>query len=163
MQHIGIIVAVGNNFEIGLKNRLLWHLPNDLKYFKEKTLNATIIMGKNTYLSLPIKPLPKRRNIVITDIYGETFEGAETVYSIEEALEKTDANQERFIVGGASIYRQFLPLTDTLYLTRVHESFEADTYFPEIDFKAWNLVFSQDGFKDATHPYDYTFEVWKRI
>jgi len=162
MQHISIIVAVGKNFEIGLKNQLLWHLPNDLKYFKEKTLNAVIIMGKNTYLSLPFRPLPKRRNIVITDISGETFEGAETVYSVNEALEKADADRENFIIGGASIYRQFLPLADTLYLTRVHENFEADVYFPEIDFKAWDLAFSQDGFKDATHPHDYTFEVWKR-
>jgi dihydrofolate reductase len=97
-------------------------------------------MGKRTFESLPNRPLPNRRSIVITDIPGEFIPGCEMAYSIEDAISKTEPETENFVIGGGSIYRQFLPYTDKLYITWVHKSFEADTFFPKIDLDEWNLI-----------------------
>ena len=138
--NIAIIVAIGQNFAIGRNNDLLFHLPDDLKRFKRITSGHAVIMGKRTLHSLPKGPLPNRRNIVITDLPGETFEGCETVYSIEEAIEIVKNEDVAFVIGGGMIYRQFYPLAGKLYLTLAHKDFEADTFFPEIDFREWREV-----------------------
>ena len=145
---ISIIVAIAENMAIGKNNDLLWHVPADLKRFKQITSGHPVVMGKRTWESLPRKPLPNRRNIVITDIQGEEIEGCEMAYSIEEAIAKCNPSDETFIIGGASVYRQFLPYTHRLYLTLVHKSFEADVFFPEIDFSQWKCVSKEDFLPD---------------
>ena len=160
---ISIIVAIAENFAIGKKGDLLCHLPNDLKHFKAITGGHTVIMGERTYLSLPKRPLPNRRNIVLTDVQGKTFEGAETVFSIEEAKQAILPQEEAFIIGGGLVYRQFLPLADKLYLTHIHHSFEdADTFFPEIEYSQWHCILSEPHDSDDTNPYPYTFAEYIR-
>lgn len=137
MKTISIIVAIASNHAIGKDNQLLWHIPDDLKRFKALTTGHTIVMGKRTFESLPIRPLPNRRSIVITDIPGETISGCEMAYSIDEAISKMEEGAENFIIGGGMVYRQFMPLAHRLYLTVVHKDFEADTFYPEIDYSEW--------------------------
>lgn len=160
-ENISIIVAIAQNFAIGKNNDLLFHLPNDLKHFKEITSGHTIIMGRNTLLSLPKWPLPNRRHIVITDNPDDHFEGCETVFSIEEAIAKVKAEKEAFIIGGGMIYRQFYPLADKLYLTVVHQDFDADVYFPEINYSEWD-EFSREDFHDEKNGFDYSYINLKR-
>ena len=136
--NIAIIVAIAQNFAIGRNNDLLFHLPNDLKRFKKITSGHAVIMGKKTLFSLPNGPLPNRRNIVITDVPGETFDGCETVYSIDEAIKAIGNEQLAFVIGGGMIYRQFYPVAGKLFLTMAHKDFEADTFFPEINFDEWH-------------------------
>jgi dihydrofolate reductase len=162
MKPVSIIVAVAENQAIGCRNELLCHLPADLKYFKRITSGHTVVMGKRTWASLPVRPLPGRRNIVITDISGELFEGAETVYSIEEALAHCDAEKESFIIGGGSVYRQFMPHASKLYITHVHHHFDADTFFPEIDSEVWRLDSLEPQPADEQNPFPYSFAVYVR-
>ncbi|MFW5821689.1 MAG: dihydrofolate reductase, partial [Bacteroidota bacterium] len=122
-KNISIIVAIAENNAIGKNNELLWKISDDLKRFKKLTTGHKVIMGRNTYLSLPNSPLPNRKNVVITDIENEKFEGCEMAYSIEEALANVQENEEAFVIGGGMIYKQFLPHANKLYLTRVHQSF----------------------------------------
>ena len=150
---ISIIVAVAENYAIGKDNKLLWHLPNDLKRFKRLTTGYTIIMGKKTWESLPNQPLPNRRNIVITDDPDDLFEGAEMATSIETALALCDPEDENFVMGGASIYQQFLPLTDRLYLTRIHKSFDGDAFFPELNLLDWERISKDDYPPDAQNDF----------
>ena len=159
---ISIIVAIAENYAIGKNNDLLWHLPNDLKRFKELTTGHKIVMGKNTYLSLPKRPLPNRENIVITDIAGELFDGATTVYSIDQAIALIGKDEEAFIIGGGMIYRQFLPLADRLYLTKVHHSFDADVYFPEIDYSKWDEISCEHYQGNENNVYDYSYLILDR-
>ena len=140
MKQLSIIVAIAQNHAIGKNNDLLWHLSEDLKRFKRITLNQTVIMGLNTFYSLPVRPFPNRRNIVIVDDKNVKIDGCEMAYSIEEAIALADPDKENFICGGASIYRQFLPLADKLYLTVVYQDFDADTFFPEINYDDWKLT-----------------------
>ncbi len=159
---LSIIVAVAENYAIGKNNQLLWHISEDLKWFKKITAGHTVIMGKNTFYSLPFRPLPKRRNIVISDVTGETIEGCEMAYSIDDSISKADADSENFIMGGASIYKQFFPIAQKLYITWVHKSFEADTFFPKVLESEWKLV---DKFAQTeTHPDGliYDFHVYQR-
>lgn len=150
-QNISIIVAIAENFAIGKNNDLLFHLPNDLKRFKQITSGKTLIMGRNTLLSLPKWPLPNRRHIVITDKPGDQFPGCEVVYSINEAIEKAQNEAEVFIIGGGSVYRQFYPIATRLYLTLVHQPFEADVFFPEINFAEWDELSREDHFDDVNN------------
>lgn len=143
-KNISIIVAIAKNFGIGKDNELLFHLPDDLKRFKEITSGHSLIMGRNTLLSLPKWPLPNRRHIVITDSKDDHFEGCEMVYSLSQALDKVEHEKEAFVIGGGLVYKQFYPIAGKLYLTLVHESFDADTYFPEIDFNEWEEVSRED-------------------
>ncbi len=143
MKPISIIVAIAQNNAIGKDNQLLWHIPTDLKRFKKLTTGHTIVMGKRTFYSLPIRPLPNRRSIVITDIPGEEIEGCTMAYSIEDAVVKMDDDKENFIIGGGSVYRQFLPLAQQLYLTIVQKDFEADTFL-EIDLAEWETIERED-------------------
>lgn len=154
--NISIIVAIAENFAIGKDNDLLFHLPDDLKRFKKITTGKALIMGKRTFFSLPKAPLPNRRNIVITDIPGETFPGCETAYSIEEAAALVKEEPEAFIIGGGMIYRQFYPLAGKLYLTLVHKTLDADTFFPEVDYSAWKETTREDHF-DETNGFHYSY------
>jgi dihydrofolate reductase len=151
---VSIIVAVSEDLGIGRNNDLLWHIPEDLKRFKNLTYGNTVIMGRRTWESLPRKPLPGRTNIVITDIQDERFEGAETAYSVDDALAKCEQDKEIFIMGGGSIYRQFMPLADRLYITHVHKKAPADIYFPKIDRRIWEVV-EKEEFKSGEVPYTY--------
>ena len=149
--NIAIIVAIAQNFAIGKNNDLLFHLPNDLKRFKKITSGHAVIMGKRTLFSLPKGPLPNRRNIVISDIPCETFEGCETVYSIAEAVEVVKNEQNAFVIGGGMIYRQFYPIAGKLFLTLAHRDFEADTFFPEINFDEWRELSREDLFDEKNN------------
>jgi dihydrofolate reductase len=161
--NLSIIVAIGKNHEIGRRNELLVHLPNDLKRFKELTTGSTVIMGENTYFSLPIRPLPNRRNIVLTFDQAKQFPNCETAYSIEQALEMTRHDAKVFIMGGASVYKQFLPLASTLYLTKIDAEFaDADVFFPIIDFSQWEEVEVICCKADERHRFDYAYCTYGR-
>ena len=155
-KNISIIVAIAENFAIGKNNDLLFHLPNDLKHFKEITSGHTIIMGRNTLLSLPKWPLPNRRHIIVTDKKDDIFEGCETVFSIDEAIEKVKNEDEAFIIGGGMIYKQFFPIAGKLYLTLVHKPFDADIFFPEINYSEWNEI-SREDFNDKKNGFKYSY------
>ena len=159
-RNISIIVAIARNFAIGSNNNLLFYLPDDLKRFKRITTGHPIIMGKNTLLSLPNGALPNRRNIVISKSL-ESFEGVEIVRSIDEAIAKVKDEEEAFVIGGGMIYEQFYPVAGKLYLTLVHEKFEADTFFPEIDYTEWEELESEDH-HDKKNNFDYTYLTLQR-
>ena len=163
LHNISIIVAIASNRAIGKDNRLLWHLSDDLKRFKKLTTGHTLIMGRNTFLSLPNGALPNRRHIVISDIAGESFEGCEMARSMEEAVELAGATGECFVIGGGMVYRQFLPVAGKLYLTRVHASFEADTFFPEIDFSQWKALYNEEVEAGERNQYRHTYTEYIRI
>lgn len=152
---ISIIVAIGENHAIGKNNQLLWHMPNDLKHFKEITSGRTIIMGRKTFDSVG-KPLPRRRNIVVTrqDI---AIPGCEVVKSIDEGLALCAEDEEVFIGGGAEIYKQAMEKTNRIYLTIIHRDFEADTFFPEIDYLMWDEVSREYYEPDEKNPLPYSF------
>jgi len=160
---ISIIVAVGENRAIGFRNRLLWMLPDDMKFFKTKTTGHTVIMGRNTFLSLPKGALPDRRNIVITDRTEDDFSGCVVVSTIEEAIKEASSESENFIIGGASIYRQFFSVAQKLYYTHVMDSPEADTFFPQVNDTEWRLVSSVFHPQDLKHPVSFTFREYHRI
>jgi dihydrofolate reductase len=162
MKSISIIVAIAKNNAIGKENKLLWHIPADMKYFRKITTGHTVIMGKNTFLSLPGGPLKNRRNLVISDNPGDRFEGCEMVFSIHEALSQCDDDRENFVIGGASVYRQFLPYASRLYLTQVNKSFEADTYFPDINPDEWKEIFREVPENTGEHEFSYEFIVLQR-
>jgi len=157
---VSAIVAIGENNAIGKSNQLLWHMPNDLKHFKDITSGRTIIMGRKTFDSVG-KPLPKRRNIVVTQ-QDITIPGCEVVKSIEDALELCEGEDEVFIGGGAQIYRLAMPLTDRIYLTVIHKVFDADTFFPSIDKDEWKETKREDFDADEKNPYTYSFITLER-
>lgn len=160
---ISIIVAIAENYAIGKKGDLLCHMPADLKHFKEITSGQTVLMGERTFFSLPKHPLPNRRNIVLTDVPGKTFDGAEAVYSLDELCAKVNPNEEAFAIGGGMVYRQMMPLADKLYITHIHHSWEdADTFFPEIDPAIWEQSSAEKHYADDKNPYDYTFCTYNR-
>jgi len=160
---IALVVAASENNAIGKNNQLLWHLPNDLKFFKNTTWGSVVIMGRKTFESVN-KPLPGRINIVITQQPNWQAEGVITVHSVEEAIEKgyqTDC-KELFIIGGGEIYKQSLNLADKIILTRVHTTIEGDTFFPEIDSHQWNKTKSHYCEADDKNAFTHSFEVWER-
>jgi len=159
---ISIIVAIAEDYGIGSKNDLLWHIPEDLKRFKKLTFGQAVIMGKKTWESLPRKPLPGRKNIVITDDPLECIDCSITAYSIEDALSKCDKSEEIFIIGGGSIYRQFMPLADRLYITHIHKSAPADTYFPFIDPEIWEPIEKEEHKQAEKDSIPYTYIVYRR-
>jgi len=159
---ISIIVAVSDDWGIGRNNELLWHISEDLKRFKRLTSRNTIIMGKKTWESLPRRPLPDRKNIVLTDDPNESIENAVTAYSLQDALDKCDQKEEIFIIGGGSVYRQFMSIADRLYITHVHKKAPADIYFPEIDPEIWKVI-EQEEFKNGSdHNIPYTYTIYER-
>jgi dihydrofolate reductase len=155
---ISIIVAVSEDWGIGKDNELLWHISEDLKRFKRLTIGNTVIMGKRTWESLPKRPLPSRKNIVLTDDPDEIIEDAVTAYSLQDSLNKCDKDKEIFIIGGGSIYRQFMPIADRLFITHVHRKAPADIYFPEIDLGIWEITEKEEfkTYDNDSIPYTYT-------
>ncbi len=162
-KNISIIVAIAANNGIGKDNDLLWHISADLKRFKKITEGSPVIMGKRTYYSLPIRPLPKRLNMVLTDQFEETIEGCEMAYSIEDAINKMPVDKENFIIGGGTIYKQFMPFARRLYITRVFKDFDADTFFPEISLAEWELESNDLVADDPQNDFEYAFEIYTRI
>ncbi|AEY65246.1 dihydrofolate reductase [Clostridium sp. BNL1100] len=158
---ISMIWAMGQNNALGCKNRMPWYIPADFSYFKKITMGKTVIMGRKTFESLG-KPLPGRKNIVITRETGYSPEGCTTVNSIQKAMDYT-GEEEVFIIGGAEIYKEFLPIADRLYLTLIEKEFEADTFFPEIDYSQWKQVSCENGIKDEKNPYKYKWLIYERI
>ncbi len=152
---LSIIVAIAKNHTIGKDNKLLWYLPNDLKHFKDVTTGHTVIMGRKTFDSVG-KPLPRRRNIVVTR-QAISIEGCEVTPSIEAAIALCKAEDEVFIVGGAEIYRQAIPLTNRIYLTIIDQDFEGDTFFPELNPDEWQETDREDFEPDEKNKYKYAF------
>lgn len=158
---ISIIAAVAKNGAIGQNNQLLWHISNDLKRFKALTSGRTIIMGSRTYDSLPLKPLPKRRNIVISRNESLKLNGCEVFHSLSEALQQV-TNEECFVIGGAAIYKQTISIADRLYITWVYKEFEADTFFPKIDESLWDIIEQSEIFHDEASGLNYAFFTYEK-
>ncbi len=158
------IVAVSNNNVIGKDYSLLWSLPNDMRWFKNKTWALPVVMGRKTFKSLGHKPMNGRLNVVITRQVGFKAEGATVVANIEDAIAfcKAQHYNEIMIIGGGEIYKQSLPLTDKIYLTRVDATVEGDTHYPELDNNQWQLDFEDKHPADAKHAYAYNFQTWIR-
>ncbi len=164
MSHpISIIVAMANGNAIGFQNKLLCHIPGDLKRFRELTLWHPVIMGRKTWESLPKKPLPGRINIILSKNMNYKAQGAYVVQSPEAALALCEPEKEVFIVGGAEIYKIFLPLASRLYITRIYEDFPADTFFPALDLNQWKLIAQEDHPEDETNSHHYTYLTYIRI
>lgn len=160
--NISIIVAIARNRAIGFENKLLYWLPNDLKRFKALTTGHTIIMGRRTFESLPKGALPNRRNIVLSRQDIE-FPAAERYPSLESALAQCRDDEEVFIIGGASVYRDALPLADKLYITHIDDTPEAaDAFFPEIDPSVWKETGREAHPTDEKHLYPYQFVDYRR-
>lgn len=156
-----VIAAAAENNALGKNNELVWHLPNDFKRFKSLTTGHHIIMGRKTFESFP-KPLPNRVHVVITRQENYKPEGCIVVDSIEKAIAVCPENEDSYIIGGGEIYNLALPFTDIIELTKVHHTFEADTFFPKINKNEWVLVESEENQKDEKHLYDYTYETYIR-
>jgi len=160
---ISLIAAIGKNNELGKNNTLLWHLPADMKHFRETTSGRSVIMGRKTFESIG-KPLPNRKNIVITRDQNYKKEGIEVVHSLEEAIEKTKEEKESFVIGGAEIYKQVFPIADKLYITHIEaEDKEADAFFPEIIPIVFLETSREEHKKDYKNPYDYSFVTYNRF
>ena len=159
---ISIIVAVSEDWGIGKDNELLWNISEDLKRFKRLTTGKTVIMGKKTWESLPRRPLPGRKNIVLTDDPKECIDCSVTAYSIEDALSKCGKGEEIFVIGGGSVYRQFMPLADRLYITHVHKKAPADIYFPVIDLNVWKIIEKEEHETTETSNIPYTYTIYER-
>lgn len=156
-----MIAAAAENNALGKNNELVWHLPNDFKRFKSLTTGHHIIMGRKTFESFP-KPLPNRVHVVITRQENYKPEGCIVVDSIEKAIAVCPENEDTYIIGGGEIYNLALPFTDIIELTKVHHTFEADTFFPKINKNEWVLVESEENQKDEKHLFDYTYETYIR-
>ena len=159
MKNISIIACVGKNLELGKNNDLLWHLPNDLKYFKSVTSGKTVIMGRRTFDSLP-GVLPKRRNIVLQLPNESNIPGVEIFNDIPSILKSVENEEEAFIIGGASIYKQFLEYADKLYLTEVNEGCkDPDVYFPKFDKRKFKKTIVGNG---SDNGIEYNFVIYER-
>jgi len=165
---LALIAAYAQNRVVGIDNKLPWHLPEDLKYFKACTTGKAIIMGRKTYESIG-RPLPNRTNIVITRNAEFKADGVKTVSTLDAAIELAQAVNEIngvdeiMIIGGATIYELALPMADRLYLTHVHAKVEGDAFFPEVDFSDWREVQRADYGASETNPYDYSFVVYDKV
>lgn len=161
---LSIVVAAAKNNVIGRSNDLPWYLPADLRHFKEITTGGTVIMGRKTYESIYArlgKPLPNRRNIVVTREQRET-DGVEFVHSVKEALELAGQNKEAFVIGGAQIYEQALPLVNKIYMTEVAADINGDTFFPDLDKSVWRETSRESHSSDEKNEYDYAFVTLER-
>ncbi|MDZ5473136.1 dihydrofolate reductase [Bacillus sp. 31A1R] len=158
---VSIIVAMDVNRVIGKDNNLPWRLPSELQYVKKTTMGHSIIMGRKNYESIG-RPLPGRRNIVLTRERAFQAEGCEIAHSKEEVFKLCEGEEEIFIFGGEQIYKLFLPQTEKLYITKIHHEFEGDTFFPEIDYNEWKEVFVEKGITDEKNPYTYYYHIYER-
>lgn len=162
MVQLALIAAMGRNREIGLGNRLLWKLPDDMKFFRQHTLSKSILVARKTWESFGSRPLPDRRNIVLTREHAFDAPGAELVHDIDAAIALVDNEEELMVIGGASLYEQMLPMAKRLYLTLVDADFEADSFFPEIDFGQWQEIYRQHHPIDERHQYAFDFIILER-
>jgi dihydrofolate reductase len=158
---ISIVAAMAENNVIGKDNKLIWHMPADLKHFKELTSGHHIVMGRKTWESIGQKPLPNRTSIVITRDKNYKAEGALVVDSLEKALDAVKNDDEVFVVGGGEIYKEAMSKADKLYITRIHHKFEGDTFFPEIG-KEWFEAIYNDFEKDDKNKYDFSLCEYER-
>jgi len=163
---ISLIVAASENNAIGKDNKLLWTLPNDMKFFKNTTWGMPVVMGRKTFDALAGQPLPGRFNFVITrqTDWKPNNKKVTVTPSLAAALKDAEATdcKETFVIGGGEIYKEAMPIADRIYMTRVHAVLEGDTYFPPIDEKTWQLVDNRDFPTDEKHAYAYSFQVWQR-
>jgi dihydrofolate reductase len=160
---MNIIVAISENYAIGKSGDLLCYLPDDLKHFKALTTGATVVMGKKTFFSLPRRPLPNRRNIVLTRDVTFVQEGVDVAHSIPDLLTMLMPEERVFIIGGGEVYRQFMPLAKQLHITHIHHSWEdADTFFPDIDPAIWECTDEEYHEADDKHQYAFTFATYQR-
>ncbi len=161
---ISLVVAASENNAIGKNNQLIWHLPNDLKFFKNTTWGFPVIMGRKSFESVN-KPLPGRTNIVITTNPDWKAETVIVVNNLKDAIQKAaETNSKQiFIIGGGEIYKQSMDIADSIYITRVHADLEGDTFFPLIDESKWKLTSNQDFEADEKHAYSYSFQIWEKI
>lgn len=159
---ISLIVAMDRNRVIGKDNKLPWHLPADLAYFKRITMGHPIIMGRKTFESIG-RPLPGRENIVVTRNRSFQPEGCTVIHSIDD-IQKIAAERDKevFVIGGAELFQASLPFADRLYITKIDASFPGDTFFPSFYEEDWRLVSSEKGPKDEKNPYDYVFLLYER-
>ena len=159
---IAIVVAVAENNVIGKDNQLIWHLPADLRFFKNLTMGHPILMGRKTFESIG-KPLPGRTTVIITRQPDFEAPGCIVVNSVDAAISEAQTiDQDVYIIGGAEIYKQALAKTDTIYLTRVHHTFEGDTFFPELDENDWEMISEEKHEPDEKNKYSYSFITLKR-
>ena len=164
MSQLVMIAAAGKNNELGKDNALLWHLPDDFKRFKRLTTGHAMIMGRKTFESFP-KPLVKRKHIIISrnKAYSVDHPDCIVVHTLEEAVKLLPEDDISFVIGGGDIYRQAIPYCDRIELTRVDGTFEADTYFPEIDPHVWELEASETHLSDERHAFAFTYETYRRV
>ena len=160
-KEITLIAAASENNALGKDNKLIWHLSEDLKRFKRLTQGHAIIMGRKTFESMP-RALPNRTNIVLTNNKDYQVKDAWVAHSIDEALRLTDGDPQPFIIGGGEVYKLFLPIADKIELTRVHSSFEADAFFPEVASTQWDLVEEEQHHSSFDQPYDYSYLTYKK-
>lgn len=158
---LSIIVAFDEHRLIGRNNGLPWHLPADLKHFKSITMGHSIIMGRRTFESIG-KPLPGRHSVVVTRKRGYSQEGITVAHSLEEALNLCSGEEEVFVIGGAQIFEQAMPLASKLYITKIHHVFEGDTFFPEIPQDRWELISKEDHESDEKNSRAYSFLTYRR-
>lgn len=159
---LAIIAAMDKNQLIGDNNKIPWDLPADLEYFKQTTMGAPVIMGRKTFESIGF-PLPGRKNIILTRNEKYQAEGAEIIHSVKEVLaEFLNSKAEAFIIGGAEIYKLFLPYTSKLYLTIIEAEFKGDTYFPELNFDNWLQINKIEGTYNSENPYHYNYYIYQR-
>lgn len=152
---------MSDNRVIGQDNRLAWHLPNDLKHFKALTVGKPIVMGRKTYESIG-RPLPNRRNIILSSHRDLVIEGCDVMHSVDEIFNKTQEAPELMITGGGEIYRLFLPFVSNMYITYVHVELPGEVTFPIFDYRDWKEVSREDHQKDEKHAYDYSFVTFER-
>lgn len=163
MSTISIIAAIADNNAIGKGLHLLWHLPNDMKRFKELTKGHAVIMGRKTFESIPGGALPERKNVVLTTVPEANFVNCFPCESMKDALDICEAEDEIFIIGGALVYRQALAKADKMYITRVHAEFpDADAFFPVVDWTLWEETEHEDFPADDKHAYPYSFITYNR-
>lgn len=160
---LSIIVAVAKNNVIGKDNKLIWHLPEDLKRFKILTTGHNIIMGRKTFESLG-RVLPNRKHIVLcNDSELNISDGnVKVIDDVSELAEYINSDEENFVIGGASIYKLLLPKTNKLYITKINQEFEGDVFFPKIEEDEWKIVEREKGLKDDKNPYDYEYVTYVR-
>lgn len=162
MTKIAVIVAVAQNNVIGAGNSIPWYCPADLQYFKRITLGSPVLMGRKTYQSLKIKPLPGRQNIIVTRDSELVCEGCDVVTSLQSGLQLASNDEKLFIIGGADIYQQSLSLAEELYITYVDVKVEGDRFFPEVDMAEWELVREHVYKADEKNPHNMTFKFFTR-
>lgn len=168
---LSCVLALGRNRGLGFGNKLPWHLPDDLKNFKEITRGHAVIMGRKTYDSLGRSPtgepmgrlLPERKNIIITRDTSYQVGGATVVHSIEEAKKECGAEKEAFVIGGGEIVKLAMPYLNRMYLTHVEADIPADSFFPEFNINEWKIVSEKFHPKDEKHLYDFTFKIYEKL